>query len=261
MCTGAGFTVAEKIKVSGGLRTEAEAQEASLNKACFDANPTSWETKIENFPKYVRRQNITRFLALYEIFRKVIDVKGSIVECGVNHGFGVMTWCKLSAILEPVNLTRRVYGFDTFEGFPSVSNKDRSDTSRHVKVGDLAASSLEELEELARIHDSSRFLGHIPKLQLIKGDATKTIPAFVEENRHLVVSLLYLDFDLYEPTMVALENFVPKMPKGAVIAFDELDNPLWPGETQAMLEFCGKNGRLRIERLNFDPYIGFAVIE
>jgi hypothetical protein len=45
-----------------------------------------------------------------------------------------------------------------------------------------------------------------------------------------------------------------------VLAFDELDNPLWPGETTAMLEICGAN-RLRIERLPFDPYIGFAVIE
>jgi len=54
----------------------------------------------------------------------VIDVKGSVIECGVHNGFGVMTWAKLSAILEPVNLTRRIYGFDTFEGFPEVSKED-----------------------------------------------------------------------------------------------------------------------------------------
>ena len=113
----------EGIKVSGGLRTGAEQQEASLNKECFDGNPSSWEQKLENFPKYVKRQNLTRFLALYEIFKLVLDVKGSVVECGVNHGFGVMSWCKFSTILEPVNLTRRIYGFDTFEGFPSVSEK------------------------------------------------------------------------------------------------------------------------------------------
>ena len=49
------------IEVSGGLRTEAEAKEASLNKDWFDKNPSSWEKKIENFPKYVKRQNLTRF--------------------------------------------------------------------------------------------------------------------------------------------------------------------------------------------------------
>jgi hypothetical protein len=50
------------------------------------------------------------------------------------------------------------------------------------------------------------------------------------------------------------------MPRGAVLAFDELDNPLWPGETLAMLEQHAKRP-LRLERLEFDPYIGFAVLD
>ncbi|WP_216361218.1 class I SAM-dependent methyltransferase [Caulobacter mirabilis] len=248
------------IAVSGGLRTEAEALEAPRNRALFEANPSSWETKMENFPKYVRRQNLTRFLALYEIFKRILPVKGSIVECGVNHGFGLMSWAKFSAILEPVNLTRRIYGFDTFEGFPSVSEKDRSGAARNVKVGDLAADVFDELSQLVDIYDSTRFLGHVSKVNMVRGDATKTIPAFIEANQHLLVSLLYLDFDLYEPTKVALEHFLPRMPKGAVIAFDELDNPLWPGETLAMLEAHAARP-LRIERLEFDPYIGFAVLD
>jgi hypothetical protein len=249
-----------EIKVSGGLRTRAEEVESTLNKACFDSNSDSWETKIENFPKYVRRQNLTRFLALYEIFKKTLSIKGSVIECGVNHGYGVMSWCKFSSILEPVNLTRRVYGFDTFEGFPSVSEKDKSSQSEHVKKGDLAADTFEELETLAEIFDSTRFLGHVKKLTLIKGDATETIPRFVVDNPHVIVSLLFMDFDLYEPTRVALEHFLPRMPRGAVIAFDELDNPLWPGETQAMLELMQEYS-FRIERCSFDPYIGFAVLD
>ena len=71
------------VAVDGGLRTKAEQEEASLNQECFDRNPEPWDKKLENFPKYVRRQNITRFLALYEIFKRVLPVKGSIVECGV----------------------------------------------------------------------------------------------------------------------------------------------------------------------------------
>ena len=128
-----------------------------------------------------------------------------------------------------------------------------------VKAGDLYADSEAEILQLAAINDSTRFLGHIPKVQLVKGDATLTIPKFVQETPHLLVSLLFLDFDLYEPTKAALQHFVPRMPKGAVIAFDELDNPLWPGETLAMLEVCGA-GSLKIQRVDFDPYIGFAVI-
>jgi hypothetical protein len=243
----------------GGFRTDAERRETAALRACFERNPEPWEKKLESFPKYVRRPALTRFLALYEIYKRILPVKGSIVECGVFRGFGTMTWCKLSAILEPVNLTRRIYGFDSFAGFPSLADVDRVGIAAGVREGDLYADSQQELMELAAINDSTRFLGHIPKLTLIKGDATQTIPKFVQDTPHLLVSLLFLDFDLYEPTKAALEHLVPRMPKGAVLAFDELDNPLWPGETMAMLEKCGA-ARLRIQRLDFDPYIGFAVI-
>lgn len=243
--------------LAGGFRTGPEQQEGARNRACFEKNPASIEAKLDNFPKYVRRQPITRFLALYEIFKMVIPVKGSVIECGVHEGFGTMSWARFSAILEPVNFTRRVYGFDTFAGFPRVGHKDKTKASRAVVRGGLFADSFDELNELSAINDSTRFIGHIPKVELIKGDAVKTIPRFVREHPHLLVSLLYLDFDLYAPTKVALEKFLPLMPAGAIVAFDELDNPLWPGETQACVELLRKH-RLRIERLPFDPYIGFA---
>lgn len=246
--------------LAAGFRTQAESLEGARNVACFNRHPGNTESKLDNFPKYVRRQALTRFLALYEIFKEVIETKGSIVECGVFEGFGLMTWARLSAILEPVNLTRRVYGFDTFAGFPRTGAKDETKISKNVRKGGLAADSYEELRELAAINDSTRFLGHIQKVELIKGNATKTIPTFVRNNPHLLVSLLFLDFDLYQPTKVALECFLPRMPAGAIIAFDELDNPLWPGETQACIELIHRH-RLRIRRLPFDPYIGFARLE
>ena len=76
-----------------------------------------------------------------------------------------------------------------------------------VNIGDENQKSginIDEINNLAEIHDSTRFLGHIPKVQLVKGDATKTIPKFIKTNPHIVVSLLFLDFDLYKPTKTAL---------------------------------------------------------
>jgi hypothetical protein len=162
-------------------------------------------------------------------------------------------------MLEPENLTRRIYGFDTFAGFPSVGDKDRSRFTGS-EPGDLAADSHAELLRLIEIYDRDRYLGHIPKVELVRGDMPVTIPDFVETHPHLLVSLLFLDADMYEPTKVALENFLPRMPKGAVVAFDELDNPLWPGETLAALDAVGLN-KLRLQRLDWDPYISFACIE
>jgi hypothetical protein len=198
-------------------------------------------------------------LSLYEIFKRVLPVKGSIVECGVYKGFSLMAWANFSAVLEPANLTRRIYGFDTFEGFPRVASQDANKLMT-PEPGQLSSNSFTELTELIKVYDSNRFLGHVNKVNLIPGDITKTVPDFISKNQHLVVSLLFLDLDLYDSTKVALENFYPRMPKGAILAFDELDNPIWPGETTALLETIGIN-RLKLERIEFDPYIGFATIE
>jgi len=240
------------------FRTPAEQQVGPNIARIFNNCPDPVEIKLENFPKYVRRQHLKRFLAMYEIFKLVLPIKGSVVECGVFKGFGLMAWAKLSTMLEPENLTRRIYGFDTFAGFPSVSDKDTNPVAM-PEQGALYANSYEELQELIIEYDRDRFLGHIDKVHLIEGDVTETIPRFIEEHPHLLVSLLFLDLDLYEPTKVALEQFLPRMPKGGVIAFDELDNPMWPGETLAMLDSLGAN-RLELRRLEWDPYIGFAVL-
>src|SRR5688500_15929493 len=103
------------------LRTPLEEQAGPAIALEFERGSDTIEAKLESFPKYARRKTITRFITLYELFKLAQGTKGSIVECGVFRGFGLMTWAHLSAVLEPANLTRRIYGFDTFQGFPSVS--------------------------------------------------------------------------------------------------------------------------------------------
>jgi hypothetical protein len=251
------------IKTGGdddkALRTDVEREVGKHIERIFLCCTDPIEIKLENFTKYVRRQHLKRFLAMYEVFKTAMPVKGSVVECGVFRGFGLMAWAKLSAMLEPENLTRRIYGFDTFDGFPSVAQKDQSSFA-DMHPGDLRANSYDELIELIREYDRDRFLGHIPKVELIRGDITRTVPEFAASHPHLLVSLLYLDADIYEPTKVALETFLPRMPKGAVLAFDELDNPIWPGETVAAMDAVGL-GNLRLRRLEWDPYIAFAILE
>lgn len=249
----------DTVTPEGGFRSQIEKEIGKRLEKTFTGNPDTVEIKLDNFTKYIKRQKLTRMLSLYEIFKKILTVKGSIVECGVYKGFGLMAWANMSAVLEPANLMRRIYGFDTFEGFPQVSEKDLNAVMK-PECGQLHADSYEELNELIKIYDDNRFLGHVNKVQVIKGKVEETIPDFISKNKHLIVSLLFLDLDLYEPTKVAIKNFYPRMPKGAIIAFDELDNPIWPGETMALLEELGIN-RLKIERIEFDPYIGYAVID
>ena len=240
------------------FRTAAEEAVGGAIERIFNSSADSVEVRLENFPRYVRRQHLKRFLAVYEIFKLVLPVKGSVVDCGVFRGFSLMSWAKLSAMLEPENLTRRVYGFDSFAGFPSVSDRDRNNVVDIAKGG-LAANSYEELQQLIAEFDKDRFLGHIDKVHLVKGDVTETIPAFIEQHPHLLVSLLFIDLDLYDATRAALKHFLPRMPKGAVVAFDELDNPQWPGETLAAIEELGL-GRAELRRLEWDPYISYAIL-
>lgn len=240
------------------FRTAVE-QDVGQNVArIFEGSQEPVEIRLENFPKYVRRQHLKRFLALYEVFKLVLPIKGSVIDCGVFRGFSLMSWAKLSAMLEPENLTRRIYGFDSFAGFPSVSDQDRNRVV-DIKTGGLRADSYGELQQLIAEYDRDRFLGHIDKVHLVRGDVVETIPRFVQEHPHLLVSLLFIDLDLFEPTKAALDHLLPRMPKGAVLAFDELDNPQWPGETLALIERVGL-GRLELRRLEWDPYIAYAVL-
>ncbi len=225
----------------------------------FTSSDDDIETRLANFPRYARRMHMARLLSLYEIFKLCLPNEGSIAECGVFRGFFLMTWAHLSAILEANNINRRIYGFDSFTGFPSVSEAD-SPASTGVSPGQLASNSAEELTALIELYDRDRFLGHIDKVSLISGDVTETIPAFLADNQHLVVSLLFLDLDLYEPTRIALKHFLPRMHRGSVIAFDELDRKGWPGETLAAMAEMDF-GRRKFQRNVWDMHISFAVLD
>jgi len=226
----------------------------------FQSTDDSILNKIDAFPKYATRQSIAKFLTKYELFKMILSINGSIVEGGVLHGGGTLAWAKLSSILEPTNHTRKIIGFDTFDGFPSIHDKDQTGSDGSlIEKGALRGSSFDDVTNAVRVYDLNRPLSHIPKVELVKGDIAKTCEKYVKENPHLVVSLLYLDVDLYEPTKILLENFYPKMPKGAVIVFDELNAKMFPGETRAVDEVLGiKN--IKIERFYFDSYVSYVVL-
>lgn len=216
--------------------------------------------KLENFQKYVPRSSISRFLTKYEIFKKIIEVQGAVVECGVFYGGGLMSWAQLSAILEPSNHQRRIIGFDTFSGFPSIADEDITGKSSELCKKDcFSADSFDDLNECIRLYDKTRFLNHINKLELVKGDILETVPKYLKDNPHLIVSLLYLDADIYKPTKAALDWFLPRMPKGSIIAFDELNREMWPGETIATLEKFDIN-KMEIKRFKFGTSISYVKI-
>ena len=212
--------------------------------------------KLKNFTKYVSRQNITRFLVQHELFKLQLDIKGSIIECGVHQGGGIFSWAKLSSIYEPYNYHRSIIGFDTFEGFPNVSKQ--YDTTKFAVKKNFSekVNIIKDLELNMDFFDNERPLNNKKKIFLVKGDANKTIPKYLKKNQHLLISLLYLDFDIYQPTRTALKHFLSRIPKGGIIAFDEVNNPHWPGETKALLDSLNLN-QYKLKNFSFDPNISY----
>lgn len=246
--------------VNRTTRSGKEQSYAGQLEQCIANSPFSHLDRLRNFTLYTPRQDLTNFLIRYEIFKRVLEVQGSIIECGVLQGAGLMAWAQFSAIFEPTNHQRRIAGFDTFSGFPNLGEQDRLSESAEARVGGLACDSYEHLQRCVELYDLNRFVGHVPKVELIRGDAVKTIPEYLADNPQLIVSLLYLDFDIYEPTVAALKHFLPRMPKGAVVAFDELNLKDWRGESIAVLEML-KLRDYRIERFRFGSVISFAQLE
>jgi hypothetical protein len=245
-----------------GRQSDANRRATEMAEAYWSHSPGSVSVKLENFTKYVTRESLTKFLVRSDVFRQQLEVHGSVVELGVARGISLMTWAHLSAIYEPTNYNRRIIGFDTFTGFPAIHEKDAQGTSWFLREGgfEVEQDMQADIEHAVEILDTSRFLGHIPKVELVAGDIMETVPKYIEEHPELVVSLLHLDADLYAPTKLALEQIVPRMPKGAIILFDELNMKEFPGETVATIEALGLH-TLRLRRFPHATCMSYAVIE
>jgi hypothetical protein len=213
----------------------------------------NWDMQV-----LLKRQVLSRIIHYYEIYKKILPVSGSILEFGVQWGATLATLISLRGMFEPFNYARRIIGFDTFEGFASVSEEDKN----FSKPGQYTVKELyeEKLEQILAMHEELSPISHVRKFELIKGDACETVPAYIAANPHLVVACAIFDFDIYKPTKVALEAVIPRLTKGSVLVFDELNCKHFPGETQALLETVGLN-RLRLLNDPHQPYTSYAIFE
>src|SRR4051794_524849 len=138
----------------------------------------------------------------------------------------------LRGIYEPFNHSRKIIGFDTFEGFPDVDSKD----GNFSKIGDYSTMEDYEtvLERILTIHERFSPIPHMKKFELVKGDASVSAERWLAENPHAIVSMAIFDRDVYKPTRDVLEQIRPRLTRGSLLVFDELNCPHFPGETAAL---------------------------
>jgi len=222
-------------------RHKPERQQKEKLEELFERTELTQFEMFRNFPVYTPRYNIARFISHYEIFKKVVELPGVIIDLGIYRGASLFTWAKLCEIFCPTDVRKVVYGFDTFEGFVKISENDGPENVvQDVRPGGyFGGISIEQDLALARdAMNCDRHIGHLERIELIKGDVIKTIPDFVEKKgTGLRIVLLNLDLDLYEPTKCALEHFVPLMVPGGIIICDEYAVDTFGGETKAVDEY------------------------
>lgn len=213
---------------------------------------------LDNLGLYLTRQTLSRINFMQKIYEMIVPVHGVVMEFGVRWGQNMSLFSNLRGIHEPFNYNRRIIGFDTFDGFPSVDARD----GHLVSAGDygVAAGWKEDLEGVLDFHNANAPIPQKKKFDLVVGDASKTVPAYLEENPETIVALAYFDFDIYAPTRDCLEALLPHLTKGSVLAFDELNTPEFPGETVALKEVLGLS-RHAIRREPSSPLTSYLVIE
>ena len=191
--------------------------------------------KLSAYKRFkIHYESLAHLLYLKEIYDLVTNLEGDIVECGVGHGHSLYKLCCL-AYYE--NKGRKIYGFDSFGGFPEPSEEDMS--PRNPQKGEWNVATVEIIERkltaAGRIEPS--FIQN--NVKLVKGFFDESLSRFDGES----IAFLHLDVDLYKSYKVTLEYFWPKLAKGGVVAFDEYKNAIekFPGAAKAIDEFFGSS--------------------
>lgn len=242
----------------GSTKAELSKREQffELYKDC----PIPDDEMLSNLGLFMNRHALSRYLYMNDLYRMILGVHGVVIEFGVRWGQNLALFSNFRGMYEPFNHNRKIIGFDTFAGFPSVHEKDGS-APVAKKTGYAVTEGYEKyLENVLSYQESESPISHMKKFELVKGDASVEIEKYLERNPETIVALAYFDLDLYEPTKACLEAIKDRLTKGSVVAFDELNYHTWPGETLAVKEVFGLN-KYAIRRTPYNPEPSYIVID
>jgi len=182
------------------------------------------------------KKRLQKALAQYELYKKIVDMPGSVVEVGVFKACSLIRWATYRDCLESA-YSRKIIGFDTFDTFPEVPDDNFPEEFT------LAAGKPYSTQALHGIFKRKE----ITNYELVAGDIFKSIPKYLSLHPELVISLLHIDVDVYEPTKEALKTLLPHVIPGGLIVLDDYTHI--PGATKAVTQFIAENKHLVVKKL------------
>ena len=162
------------------------------------------------------------------------NVKGDIAEFGIFEGGWInILW----QATEQLGMSRRVYGFDSFEG---LSDPHPQHDQPFWKKGQYACS----LQQVA----ANVQLAARPRIKLVKGffdTSLRGADAQVAEK----FAYVRIDCDIYEPALDCLRYLAPRLADGAILVFDDWPHVRGFGEQRAFEEWLPTVPHLEFEFL------------
>ena len=197
--------------------------------------------------------DISRFgkvLSHAELYKRIIDLPGTIAEFGVYKATSLIRWLSLREIFETAP-TRRIIGFDAFGSFPTKGLESVKSDLNFVQKFEKSGGDGLSLEETDFILKAKPFTNY----DLINGDVRDTLPNFLKKNNAERFSLIHLDIDVYEPTAFVLKHLYEILVNGGLIIIDDYNTV--EGATIAIDEFIAKHPNLKIEKLPYNNIPSF----
>lgn len=159
-------------------------------------------------------------------------VEGNLIETGVWRGGASILMRATLAALDAED--REIWLADSFEGLPRSSPEEYpedADTDVHYEFDFLAVSE----EEVRSAFERYGMLDE--RVRFLRGFFSDSLPPLKGHHRW---SLLRLDGDMYESTIVALESLYPDLSPGGFVVID--DYGAIPQCRQAVADFRVANG-------------------
>ena len=177
--------------------------------------PTPAQLADSALPERDLSNDYVRLATLELLCRRLADVPGAAAELGVYRGF-------FARCINQLLPERKLYLFDSFEGFSEEANASESFQAAHANT---------TIEKVLAI------LPYPEKAIVKPGFFPESLGGLEEQ-----FCLVSLDVDFYQTTLDGLRYFWPRLEKGGYLLLHDWGSPKLPGVAKALQDFERENG-------------------